>query len=192
MDEMPVVAPESFMPIVRDQVEDAVRKVMEAVNAAPPGKLISASEEAVRNITADLRKSLFQAALQCRVDAAEAALPRPIDAQTGKNKRHKGRQQTTVLTINGRVALQRIRWYSPDGSTVPVDALIQPAGERVTPGVRELACRLNHDAASFDKTAANLARAAQFQMSGEQLRQRVEAEGKRVLAAQKAKAIDSH
>ena len=59
----------------------------------------------------------------------------------------------------------------------------------MTRGVRELACRLNNDAASFDKAADNLKRAAQVTMSGEQLRQVVLNEGQRVLAAQQADAI---
>jgi hypothetical protein len=52
-----------------------------------------------------------------------------------------------------------------------------------------MACRLNNDAASFDKTVANLERAAQIKMSAEQLRQLVETEGRRVLAAQQNNTI---
>ena len=50
-------------------------------------------------------------------------------------------------------------------------------------GTRELSCRLNAGAKSFDKAAENLAAAAQVSMSGETLRQVVEEEGRRVLAA---------
>ena len=49
-------------------------------------------------------------------------------------------------------------------------------------GVRELACRLNQAARNFDKAAENLARAAQVGLSGELLRQVVEAEGRAVAA----------
>jgi hypothetical protein len=49
--------------------------------------------------------------------------------------------------------------------------------------VREMACRLNGDGKNFDKAAANLARTAQIQVSGETLRVLVETEGKRVLQA---------
>ena len=63
------------MSVVREQVEDAVRKIMEAVNAAPAGALIAASEEAVRDITGQLRQQLFEAALPQRIEAAEAAFP---------------------------------------------------------------------------------------------------------------------
>lgn len=56
----------------------------------------------------------------------------------------------------------------------------------ISVGVREMACRLNGDGKNFDKAAANLGRTAQVHVSGETLRQVVEAEGKRVAQAQKA------
>lgn len=62
-------------------------------------------------------------------------------------------------------------------------------GENVTAGVIEMASRLNNDAASFEKAAANLKRTAKIKMSAEQLRQLVEGEGGRVLAAQQHDAI---
>ena len=49
-----------------------------------------------------------------------------------------------------------------------------------------MACRLNGDGKNFDKAAANLARTAQVRLSGETLRVLVEAEGKRVLQAQRS------
>lgn len=59
-------------------------------------------------------------------------------------------------------------------------------GSTVTVGVREMACRLNNDAASFEKAADNLLRTAQLEMSSETLRLLVEDEGRRVIAAQQA------
>ena len=64
MDDVPRVKSLLLMPAVREQVEDAVRKIIEAVNAVPAGMLIAASEEAVRDITGQLRRQLFEAALQ--------------------------------------------------------------------------------------------------------------------------------
>ena len=75
MDGAPQVKSELLMGVVREQVEEAVRKVMEAVNAVPAGELIAASEEAVRDISGELRRQLFEAAIQQRIDAAEAAFP---------------------------------------------------------------------------------------------------------------------
>jgi hypothetical protein len=95
-----------------------------------------------------------------------------------------------VLCIVGRVSLRRTWWYSPtSGSDAPLDAWIMADGSNVTCGVREMACRLNNDAASFAKAADNLLRTAQIQMGGELLRQLVEAEGRRVLEAQRTGAI---
>jgi hypothetical protein len=62
-------------------------------------------------------------------------------------------------------------------------------GETITPGVREMACRENQGATSFDKAAENLARTAQITLSGEQLRLVVEAEGRNVQAVQQAAVL---
>jgi hypothetical protein len=71
----------------------------------------------------------------------------------------------------------------------PIDERLTPAGENVTVGVRELACRLNDDACSFRRAAENLGRAAQIKMSAEQLRQLVERDGQRVLHVQERELI---
>jgi hypothetical protein len=92
-----------------------------------------------------------------------------------------------VLTINGRIQLRRRWWHaSQTGSVAPADEVVDRHGATVTPGVREMACRENQGATSFEKAAENLARTAQFTMSGEQLRLLVEAEGRKVQVAQQA------
>lgn len=102
----------------------------------------------------------------------------------------KGRDDHSVLTVNGRVTLWRRRWSSPGtGSVTPLDALLDAAEATLTQGVRELACRLNQSASNFDKAADNLGRAAQVFLSGEFLRQVVEAEGRAVLQAQRSAAF---
>src|SRR5215472_15506699 len=113
--------------------------------------------------------------------------PPPKDPSTGKTKHNKGRQDFTVLTINGRVRLWRRRWHSPgDGSEAPLDSWLDTIEATISLGVREMACRLNGDGKNFDKAAANLKRTAQVQLSGETLRALVETEGKRVLQAQRS------
>jgi len=117
--------------------------------------------------------------------------PPPADPQTGRTKRNKGRQDFTVLTINGRVHLWRRRWYSPgEGTTAPLDPWLDAAEGTISLGVREMACRLNGDGKNFDKAAANLGRTAQVRLSGETLRVLVEAEGKRVLQAQRSGQLE--
>jgi hypothetical protein len=96
-----------------------------------------------------------------------------------------------VLTVNDWVRVERTCWYRPGpGSRTPADAFLDTAEATVSLGARELACRLNQNARSFDKAAENLARAAQIRLSGEKLRQLVEAEGKAVLAAQRSGDFD--
>jgi hypothetical protein len=102
-----------------------------------------------------------------------------------KRKANKGRQRASRLTINGRVELRRRWWHArQDGSDCPADRLLSPAEEGASRGVREMASRINRNSSSFDKAAEDLERLAQVKMSGEQLRQVVQAEGRRVLAAQ--------
>lgn len=86
--------------------------------------------------------------------------------------------------------MSRRWWYGPQlGSLAPADAILDRRGDSITPGVVELACRVNLSASSFVKAAAVLERTAQVKLSGERLRQVVEAAGRRVLKAQQDNAI---
>jgi hypothetical protein len=60
---------------MRQEAEAILGQVADAINDAPPGAIISGSEEKVRDLFADLRQRAFEAGLQMRVDAAEAAFP---------------------------------------------------------------------------------------------------------------------
>ena len=80
-----------------------------------------------------------------------------------------------MLTVNGRVRLRRVRWHCPtDGSETLTDHLLDEVEATISEGVREMACRLNQDASSFQKAADNLHRAAHLEISKESLRQLVE------------------
>ena len=105
---------------------------------------------------------------------------------------NKGRQSRSVLTINGRIQLERRWWHAAQtGSIAPADEVLDHSGATITPGVLELACRENLSATSFAKAAANLARTAQLTLSDEQLRNEVEAAGLRVMEAQETGRIDT-
>ena len=107
-----------------------------------------------------------------------------------KKRHNKGRQSRSVVTVVGRVKVVRRWWYATgQGSVAPADEVIDPGLASISIGVREMACRLNNDSTSFDKTAANLNRTAQIVMSGEQVRKVVQAEGRAVLAAQQANTL---
>lgn len=83
--------------------------------------------------------------------------------------------------------MSRRRYAAKDaGSSYPLDAWLDTAEASLSLGLRELACRLNLASRNFDKAADNLARAAQVRLSGELLRQVVEAEGKAVHQAARA------
>ena len=73
MESTPKLSRDEFIAQMRKKVEEALGKVSDAVNEAPPGRIIAGSEEQVRDVFADLRKDAFETALQMRVDAAEAA-----------------------------------------------------------------------------------------------------------------------
>ncbi len=81
-------------------------------------------------------------------------------------------------------------WHGPQvGSIALADEILDRSGTTITPGVIEMACRVNLSATSFVRAAAALERTAQVKLSGERLRQVVEAAGRGVLNAQQDDAI---
>jgi hypothetical protein len=60
---------------LHDKFQRLCREVTDAVNHAPAGQVINASEEKVRDLLAVFRQDTYQAAVQLRLDAAEAAFP---------------------------------------------------------------------------------------------------------------------
>ncbi len=75
MDAQPQLAPEALLQSLRGRFEELCRSIADAVNQAPAGQVINASEEKVRDLFADFRRQAYQMALQLRIDAAEAAFP---------------------------------------------------------------------------------------------------------------------
>ena len=75
MDHVPKLSRQQYIEAMRGKFEDILGGVADAVNEAPEGRIINASEEKVRDLFADFRQVAFEAALQGRVDAAEAAFP---------------------------------------------------------------------------------------------------------------------
>ncbi len=75
MSESPKVSPEQFVDAMKGEVEKYLKEVMGAVNQAPDGAWIAGSEERVRDLSAAFRQSVFEQAVQQRVNAAEAAFP---------------------------------------------------------------------------------------------------------------------
>jgi hypothetical protein len=75
MESTPQLSRQEFIERMRQKVEEALGRVADAVNGAPPGQVIAGSEEPVRDLFADLRRDAYEMAMQMRVDAAEAAFP---------------------------------------------------------------------------------------------------------------------
>jgi len=69
----PKLSRDEFITQMRETMEAMLGQVADAINEAPPGRIISGSEEQVRDLFADLRRQAFEKGLQMRVDAAEAA-----------------------------------------------------------------------------------------------------------------------
>ncbi len=85
MDSQPQISAETLLEQLRDRFAQLCQGVADAVNQAPAGQLITASEEKVRDLLADFRQTTYQTALQLRLQAAEAAFPpsaAPPDRQT--------------------------------------------------------------------------------------------------------------
>ena len=78
------VLPEAFVESMRDEVEQYLKQIMEAVNDAPDGNWIAGSEEQVRDIAGKIRQRCFEQAIQKRVDAAEAAFPPSAPSDDGQ------------------------------------------------------------------------------------------------------------
>ena len=75
MDELPKISAEALKVFLHRRVDEVAEKVIDAVNGAKPGQLITDSEEQVRDIMGELRRAVFETAVQQKVDAAEAAFP---------------------------------------------------------------------------------------------------------------------
>ena len=73
--ETPRVRPQEFADSMKQDMEQYLKEVMAAVNSAADGEWIAGSEEQVRDLSAEMRRRVFEAAVQKRVDAAEAAFP---------------------------------------------------------------------------------------------------------------------
>ncbi len=75
MNPMPKMSRDEYLARMRQQMEEMLGQVADAINQAPDGYIIAGSEEKVRDLFAALRRQAFQTGLQMRLDAAEAAFP---------------------------------------------------------------------------------------------------------------------
>lgn len=88
MDRLPPISTEAFIERMRREVEKTLSEVAEAVNQAPAGRLITGSEEKVRDLMGELRRRVYEEAVQMRVEEGEKSFSpspgcgeRPQDVQ---------------------------------------------------------------------------------------------------------------
>jgi hypothetical protein len=86
MESTPQISRDEFIAQMRQKMEEALGRVADAINEAPPGHIISGSEEEVRDVFADLRQQAFEMGLQMRVNAAEAAFPPSEGSNHGQDQ----------------------------------------------------------------------------------------------------------
>jgi nitric oxide reductase activation protein len=60
---------------LQQRFEQLCIDIAAAVNQAPAGHVLNASEQRVRDLCARFRQQVYQAAVQARLDAAQAAFP---------------------------------------------------------------------------------------------------------------------
>ena len=73
MESMPKMSRQQYVALMRQKMEAILGQVADAINDAPDGYIINASEEKVRDLFAEARQHAFELGLQMRIDAAEAA-----------------------------------------------------------------------------------------------------------------------
>ncbi len=69
------ISRDEYIKQMRQDVEEMLGQVADAINEAPPGHIISGSEEQVRDLFAGLRQRAYEKGVQMRINAAEAAFP---------------------------------------------------------------------------------------------------------------------
>jgi hypothetical protein len=75
MDPQPQASAADLRAALAQQFEQLCQDVTAAVNGAAPGRVITDSEEKVRDLLARFRQRAYQAAVQLRLEAAQAASP---------------------------------------------------------------------------------------------------------------------
>ena len=113
-----------------------------------------------------------------------------MDPVTGKQLESKGLGRRSTLTGNGRVSIKRERFdLAGKGGRMPADALLDVAEATVSLGTRELCSQTTINSKGFRRAVKLLKHVGQLTLSASKLRQVVEDEGKRVLAASESGAL---
>jgi hypothetical protein len=95
--------------LLRARFTEYMGRVMDAVNAAPDGKLIEGSEVQVHDLMRQFEQEVYQAALQARIDSTESSFS-PSQGQIGSNVREQGQgpQQPTDAAGPGGIVPPKV------------------------------------------------------------------------------------
>jgi len=84
MEEFPKVSAEELKRFLHSKVDDVAEKIIDSLNAARVGELIADTEEPVRKTLFEFGRAAFEAAVQQKLSAAEAAFPPSGGRDDGK------------------------------------------------------------------------------------------------------------
>ena len=73
---------QAYVSAMQAECRRIMERIAEAVNAAPTGNVINASEMEVRDLMAELRQKAFETAVQMRIDSTESSFS-PSAGRTG-------------------------------------------------------------------------------------------------------------
>jgi hypothetical protein len=73
MDRLLTMDAEALATRMQAEFQRVMKRVADAVNAAPTGNVISGSEMQVRDLMAEFRRKAFEAAVQMRIDSTESS-----------------------------------------------------------------------------------------------------------------------
>lgn len=91
MEGLPQAGKEYFINQMLAETRQALSRVIDAVNAAPDGHWISASEKPVRDVMDELRRKEYETAVPMRADSQESTFPPPKEA-SGRALYHRDRK----------------------------------------------------------------------------------------------------
>lgn len=122
MDRLLKMDKEQFVSGMLADARQVLEQVADAVNDAPDGNVINASEMRVRDLMADLRRKAFEVAVQMRIDSTESSAEGkpsafspsegrgwPRQAEQGAGEPQHAERQRTDRAEPGAVARRRGR-----------------------------------------------------------------------------------
>lgn len=93
MDRLLQMDKQQYLAAMQTEVQRILSGVADAVNAAPDGQVINASEWPVHDLMEELRRVAYEKALQMRIDSTEESFS-PSQGRVGPGQTEQGTQPT--------------------------------------------------------------------------------------------------